>query len=61
MIVKKGGGGFEAHFKQPVLSPTTTEEAAPAPIRAEERGKRRATNKESSNFELLTLMKEISK
>ena len=60
MIVKKGGGGaFEAHFEQPVLSPTTVEEAAPALVRVEERGKRRATSEENSNSKWLTLMKEM--
>ena len=61
MIVKKGGGGggVEAHYEQPVLSPTTVEEAAPAPVRAEERGKGRATSEKSINSELLPLMKEM--
>ena len=34
-------GGIKDYTEQPVLSPTI-EEAAPAPVRAEERGKRRA-------------------
>ena len=59
VIVKKGGGGlFEAHLEQPLLSPTT-EEATPAQRRGEIRGKERAEEQENNIFELLTLIKEI--
>ena len=50
--------GFEDYPEQPVLSPTT-EEAASAPIRTEERGKGRAVEQESSYSELLSLLKEM--
>ena len=42
-----------------MLSPTIVEEAAPALVRAKERGKGRATSEKSINSELLTLMKEM--
>ena len=52
--------GFEDYTEQPVLSPTT-EKAALAPVKAEERGKRRVEEQESCNTELLSLLKEIRK
>ena len=51
-------GGFEDYPEQPMLSPTT-KEAASAPIRAKEKGKRRAEEQESSNSKLLSLLKEM--
>ena len=50
--------GFEDYTEQPVLSPTI-EEAALAPIRAEEKGKRRVEAKENYNTEMLSLLKEM--
>ena len=50
--------GFKDYTEQPVLSPTT-KEAAPAPIRAGKRGKRRAKEQESCNIELLSLLKKM--
>ena len=41
-----------------MLSPTI-EEAAPTPVRAEERGKRRAKVQENYNTEILSLLKEM--
>ena len=53
-------GDFEAYAEQSVLSPTTNQGEL-AQIRVKERGKQRAETKESSNFELLALLKEMKK
>ena len=51
------GGGFEDYLEQPVLSPNV-EETLPTQNRAE-RGKRRAGEQESINFELFSLLTEM--
>ena len=50
-------GGFEDPSEQPMLSPI--EEKTSPPLRTKSKGKRRATSEESSNHELLILLKEI--
>ena len=57
--MKKGGWWFEDYTEQPTLSPTTIEETKTPPIRTESRRKRIATSEESSNRELLILLKEM--
>ena len=56
---KRGGGGcYEAYSEQLVLTPTT-DQRVPAQTGVEERGKHRVAMEESSNSNLLVVLKEM--
>ena len=53
-----GGGGYEAYSEQPVLTPTA-DQGTPTQTRAEEIGKQRAANEETSTSKLPVSLNEM--